>query len=160
MLKYTICFIQRKDKILMLNRHSFPQMGVWNGVGGKLDAGETPEECVKREVLEETGILLDKVTSKGIVTWDKGSGSGMYAFLAVVTDDFQFQTPKNMAEGILDWKTLDWLTHPENRGVAAHVKQFLPKMIHDPHHYEFQCFFNDDGSLGECRAVLLEEVTK
>jgi 8-oxo-dGTP diphosphatase len=62
MLKYTICFIKRKDEILLLNRNKKPNMGLWNGVGGKIETGETPFEGIIRETWEETGLLLKEVT--------------------------------------------------------------------------------------------------
>lgn len=52
-----ICFIKQGEKILILNRN-FPEwMGVWNGVGGKINDNETPLECILREVREEYSSL-------------------------------------------------------------------------------------------------------
>ena len=51
-LKYTLCFIRRGDEILMLNREKPSWMGMWNGVGGRMEANETPKECILREVWE------------------------------------------------------------------------------------------------------------
>lgn len=45
---YTICFCRCKDSVLMLYRHWPPNAGRWNGLGGKISAGETPLECVRR----------------------------------------------------------------------------------------------------------------
>ncbi|WP_317951282.1 NUDIX domain-containing protein, partial [Rossellomorea marisflavi] len=50
MYKYTLCFIQRNDEILMLNRDKPPVLGLWNGVGGKVADGETPTACILREI--------------------------------------------------------------------------------------------------------------
>ena len=66
MYKYTICFIRKSDKILLLNRNKKPNMGMWNGVGGKIEDNETPYEGIIRETLEETGIDLPSVTYKGM----------------------------------------------------------------------------------------------
>ncbi|MCK5130449.1 MAG: NUDIX domain-containing protein, partial [Clostridiales bacterium] len=46
--KYTICFIKRNDEILLLNRENDSWMGCWNGVGGRLEDGESPTECILR----------------------------------------------------------------------------------------------------------------
>lgn len=61
MFEYTICFIAQQDKVLLLNREKPSWMGSWNGVGGSLEDGETPEDCVLREVMEETAIKLEDV---------------------------------------------------------------------------------------------------
>lgn len=66
MYKYTICFIRKSDKILLLNRNKKPNMGMWNGVGGKIEENETPYEGIIRETFEETGIELSSVTYKGM----------------------------------------------------------------------------------------------
>ncbi len=59
----TLCYIEQDGQILLLHRtkkHEDPNAGKWIGVGGKLEAGETPEVCVVREVREETGLTLVK----------------------------------------------------------------------------------------------------
>lgn len=55
-LPYTICFCRCGDEVLMLLRNRPPNAGLWNGLGGKISPGETPLDCVRREVLEEAGI--------------------------------------------------------------------------------------------------------
>ena len=57
----TICYIEKDDKTLMLYRNKKKDdihEGKYVGVGGKFEQGETPEECVIREVKEETGLTL------------------------------------------------------------------------------------------------------
>jgi 8-oxo-dGTP diphosphatase len=58
MLLATLCYVKRDGYTLMLYRNRKANdihEGKWNGLGGKFDAGETPEECVIREVYEESG---------------------------------------------------------------------------------------------------------
>lgn len=130
MYKYTLCFIKRGNNILMLNRYFKPIMGRWNGIGGKLEVGETPEQCVLRETFEETGISLGHTKFVGTVTWitDKGS-SGMYVFISEVATDFHYVTPITVEEGILDWKELEWVLSPDNLGIANNIQEFLPSML-------------------------------
>ena len=55
----TICYIDNGREFLMLHRNKKPNdvhAGKWIGVGGKLERGETPQECAAREILEETGL--------------------------------------------------------------------------------------------------------
>lgn len=120
-LEYTICFIKRGDEILLLNRESPSWMGRWNGLGGKIENGESPLECVLREVYEEAEIQLEHAECKGIVSWTKSGGSkgGMYVFVAELPEAIHYETPKKTDEGIIDWKEISWIIHPENRGVAA-----------------------------------------
>ncbi len=68
----TLCYIQQRGRTLMLYRNKKPNdvhQGKWNGLGGKMEAGETPEECVVREVKEESGLSLHKPRLRGIITF-------------------------------------------------------------------------------------------
>lgn len=145
-LKYTICFIKRDDEILLLNREKPSWMGSWNGVGGKFEEGETPRECVLREVYEETNIKLKDVQLKGVVTWnvDGIKNGGMYLFMQEVPQNFNYKVPIKTREGILDWKKVDWIINPENTGVAHNLPKFLPKMLNDTGIFQYHCVFKED----------------
>ena len=160
MLKYTICFIQRGQEILMLNRESSSWMGMWNGVGGKLEKNETPMQCILREVKEETGLSLSDVEYKGNVIWGDMESyyGGMYAFIAKLPNTYEYNTPVKMDEGILDWKNIDWLLHPENMGIA-NLKYFLPKMLNDPHIYDHK-FIYEGHEVKDFRSIMIEEAFK
>src|SRR5690625_6702387 len=120
MLKYTIGFIKKGDQILLLNREFPTWMGNWNGVGGKIEAGETPLAGILREIKEETGILLTEATYKGVVTGNVNGQreGGMYAYLAELPDIYEYPTPIIREEVILDWKTIEWILHSKNTVVA------------------------------------------
>ncbi len=69
----TLCYIENdKDEYLMLHRtkkKNDQSHDKWLGVGGKFEADESPEECMLREVKEETGLELSEYTFRGIVTF-------------------------------------------------------------------------------------------
>lgn len=68
----TLCYIEKDDCYLMLLRNKKKvdeNKGKWIGVGGHFEEGETPEECVIREVYEETGLTLTDYRFRGIVTF-------------------------------------------------------------------------------------------
>ena len=157
MLKYTIAFILRGDEILMLNRNYEPGLGRWNGVGGKIEQGETPLQGIIREIYEETGITVNEqnVSYTGAVTWvNEYEKSGMYAFIAEMPETFEYNTPIETDEGILCWKQKDWLFHPKNLGVLSHVPNFLPVMLSDKKLYE-HCFSFNKGILSSYEKVPL-----
>ncbi|TCS81050.1 NUDIX hydrolase [Tepidibacillus fermentans] len=150
MYKYNICFIKLENRILLINREQAPWMGRWNGIGGKLEKGETLKQSVIREVFEETGILLDDVVDKGTVTWevDGVHKGGMYLFFAELPKDYLYQVPKKTEEGIIDWKEIAWVLDPENEGVASNIPFFLPKMLFDDKQYEHLCIFKGGQMVG------------
>lgn len=68
--KTVLCYIEREDKILMLYRNKKENdinAGKWIGVGGHIEDGETPEEAILRETVEETGLTLQEIRFRGIV---------------------------------------------------------------------------------------------
>lgn len=68
----TLCYIEKEGKYLMLHRVKKPHdinAGKWIGVGGHVENGETPEECLLREVKEETGLVLTAYRLRGLVTF-------------------------------------------------------------------------------------------
>lgn len=83
----TLCYIEKDDKYLMLHRIKKEQdenRDKWIGVGGKFEPGEMPEECLLREVREETGLTLTKYQFRGIVTFvsDEWGTEYMHLFTA------------------------------------------------------------------------------
>ncbi len=68
----TLCYITHGDKWLLLHRTKKEQdenAGKWIGVGGKFERGESPEECLVREVREETGLELLSYKLRGVITF-------------------------------------------------------------------------------------------
>ena len=80
----TLCYIERDDQYLMLHRvkkeHDINK-DKWIGIGGHFEPDESPEECLYREVLEETGCTLQQAKLRGIVTFVSGGGVTEYMFL-------------------------------------------------------------------------------
>ena len=87
-LNTSLCYIEEAGRYLMLHRtkkREDPNAGKWIGVGGKFEAGESPEECARREVMEETGITLSALTLRGIVTFVSDEFPTEYMFLFTAT---------------------------------------------------------------------------
>jgi 8-oxo-dGTP diphosphatase len=100
----TLCYIEHNGKVLMLFRNKKKKdinEGKWIGIGGKFKENESPEECMLREVYEETGIRLTNWKYRGIVTFVSDSCEGEYMHLFTATSD----TDKvcDCKEGTLKW---------------------------------------------------------
>lgn len=101
----TLCYLEKDEQFLMLYRNkkeNDPNEGKWIGVGGKLESGETPEMCVRREVLEETGLVLQEFTYHGVVHFcsDVWEDEEMYLFSS---KDFLGEVNFDCKEGTLKW---------------------------------------------------------
>lgn len=83
----TLCYVEQDGKYLMLLRNKKKQdenAGKWIGVGGKFEEGESPQDCLLREVQEETGLRLTQYRFRGIVTFvsDRYETEYMHLFTA------------------------------------------------------------------------------
>lgn len=79
----TLCYMERDDKYLMLHRVKKQidvNKGKWIGVGGKLELGESPEECLLREVREETSFILTGFRYRGLITFIYADKAPEYIF--------------------------------------------------------------------------------
>lgn len=85
----TLCYIEKDDSYLMLHRVSKKNdinHDKWIGVGGHFEHGESPEDCLKREVMEETGLTLNSSQFRGIVTFVSDDDPAEYMCLFTSTD--------------------------------------------------------------------------
>ncbi len=104
----TLCYVEQDGKYLMLHRvkkKNDLNEGKWIGVGGKFEEGESPEDCLLREVREETGLTLTQYRLRGIVTFLSQRWESEYMFLYTATGFTGELTSCN--EGILEWVEID-----------------------------------------------------
>lgn len=100
----TLCYIEKEGKYLMLHRtvkKNDVNKDKWIGVGGHFEDGESPEECLLREVKEETGYTLTSYRYRGIVTFI--SGNGVTEYMSLFTADGFEGEPIECDEGVLEW---------------------------------------------------------
>lgn len=100
----TLCYLERDGKYLMLHRvkkENDINRDKWLGVGGKFEAAESPEDCMRREVWEETGFTVTEFQYRGIVTFVTETGFYEYMHLFLCTD--WTGTPSECNEGELAW---------------------------------------------------------
>ena len=100
----TLCYLERDGKYLMLHRvvkKNDINKDKWIGVGGHFEKDESPEECLMREVREETGYTLTSYRFRGIVTFV--SGDGVTEYMHLFTADGFEGDPIECDEGVLEW---------------------------------------------------------
>lgn len=151
--EYSLCFlIYGQQHVLVLNRVKAPWMGCWNGVGGKLqDSDESPLHCAFREVEEETGYTPDTycVKATGQLQWSEVEQPQgvLHLFLMELKDPPKMGCPIMTREGILDWKSTEWLLHTSNVGVVSNMRQILPALMKATSPVAFFCGYDADGHL-------------
>ncbi len=100
----TLCYLERDEKYLMLHRikrENDLNHDKWIGIGGKFEEGESPEECVLREVAEETGLTLESWSYRGIVTFVSNEWGTEY--MQLFHADRFYGSIKECDEGVLEW---------------------------------------------------------
>ena len=101
----TLCYIDNGDSYLMLHRVKKAvdaSHGKWIGVGGKCEADESPDECMLREVKEETGLTITSWRYRGIVTFISDTWPNEYMHL-FTADRWQGTLDMDCDEGDLAW---------------------------------------------------------
>lgn len=104
MILSTVCYIEKDNKYLMLHRtkkKNDVNKDKWIGVGGKFEKDESPEECILREVMEETGLRLLDIKLRCIVTYVSNIFGTEYMY--VFTSDKFSGNLIDCTEGNLEW---------------------------------------------------------
>ncbi len=107
----TLCYIEKDGTYLMLHRTkkiNDENHDKWIGIGGKFEMGESPEDCLLREVKEETGLSLHSFRYRGIVTFVSDAVPGTEYMHLFTADKFSGEI-KECDEGDLQWLPKDKL---------------------------------------------------
>ena len=123
----TICYIEQDGNYLMLHRtkkENDQSHAKWLGVGGKFEKDESPDECILREVKEETGLTLTSYQLRGVMTFVSDIWETEYMFI-YTADEFEGELAK-CSEGDLQWIKK---TEVMNLKLWEGDKIFLKKLI-------------------------------
>jgi 8-oxo-dGTP diphosphatase len=120
MIVATLCYIKRDGKTLMIHRNKKPNdihEGKWNGLGGKIEAGESPEMCIKREIHEEAGLVIESPHLHGLLMFANFKGNDWYVFVYTVTEfaGKLIDSPEGTLEWIEDANLLDLPLWPSDQ---------------------------------------------
>jgi len=150
--KTTLCYIEKDNKYLMLYRNKKKNdinEGKWIGIGGKFEKGETPIECMLREVKEETGLTPTNYKQRGIVNFYSTihQDEQMYIFSIY---DYE-GTITNCDEGELKWIDKEELY---NLTIWEGDRIFL-KLISEKEtdFFELALYYDDNDNLSEAKFI-------
>ena len=101
----TLCYVKHDGKTLMMHRVKKVQdmhEGKWNGLGGKFEPGETPDECVIREIREESGLTIHNPRLRGFLTFPAFAKEEDWYVFVYTAENFTGSLIDS-AEGRLEW---------------------------------------------------------
>lgn len=142
MILTTMCYIKRQGQTLMLHRikkENDINANKWIGVGGKFEAGESAEECVRREIYEETGLTAHRLKLHGFVSFPQlyhGQDEGMFVYTC---DDFSGEIHE-CDEGTLQWIDDDKISSLPMWEGDYHFFEW----IQDNHFHSAKIFYQND----------------
>ncbi len=92
------------------------------------------EKCLRKQGLGWNAISLK------VLSWETSNGErdGIYVYLYEVTNHLKLETPIKTREGILDWKSINWILNPINLGIAEMVSQYLPVLLNKADNYSLK----------------------
>ncbi len=120
----TLTFLTRGDRVLLLRGAAGRTFGAGrlNGVGGRLEVGESALSAARREVLEETGLAVGALDLRAVVHVDGADGAGPGALLLVYVGQVPAGQPTPSAEGTLEW-------HPIGALPLGDLVEDLPDLL-------------------------------
>ena len=145
----TLCYIEKDGKYLMLHRtvkKKDVNKDKWIGVGGHFELGESPEECVCREVLEETGYRLTSYRFRGLVTFL--SGDGVTEYMSLFTADGFEGEEIACDEGELEWVPIEKIGE---LNLWEGDKIFLRLLAEDAPFFSLKLVYDGHGGLVEAK---------
>ncbi|MFP3378880.1 8-oxo-dGTP diphosphatase [Bacillus sp. SIMBA_069] len=108
---YTMCMIQRNNEVLLIKRPDHRGFPGYIAPGGKVDFPESIVQAAKREVKEETGLLVSNLTFKGLDEYVNPKENVRYMVFNYWTDSFEGELLLNPPEGELLWVAIDTALH-------------------------------------------------
>ena len=110
----TLCYVidKNRNSTLMIHRvkkKNDYHRGKWNGLGGKFEPGESPEECAVREIEEESGLIIKNIEMKGFITFPMFDGKEDWYVFLFTADEYEGELIDSN-EGNLDWIPNEKLT--------------------------------------------------
>ncbi len=142
----TVCYIEKDNKYLMLHRtkkNNDVNKDKWIGVGGKIEDKESPEECIVREVKEETGLTLLNYKLRCIITFTSTVAETEYIY--VFTSDKFTGEIIECNEGDLEWVEKSKI---DNLNVWEGDKIFHKKILNDEGFFTLKVDYDENKLIG------------
>ena len=145
----TLCYIEKDGCYLLMHRIRKQQdenAGKWIGIGGHMKEEESPEECVRREILEETGLTVEDLKLRGILTFILPAWGNELTFL--YTASTKEEVSRECSEGVLEWIPIDEVM---DLPLWEGDRVFLPLLKEEKDFFSMKLIYDEEGHLQQYR---------
>jgi ADP-ribose pyrophosphatase YjhB (NUDIX family) len=139
-----LVYAVRGDDVLVMRRNKEPNLGLWIAPGGKIEPDESPHEAARREMLEETGLLVDDLVWRGFCTEISPLPAWQWWLFVYVTRTFEGDLRGDRREGDFAWVTID--SYLRDLPIPQADAIFAPRVL-DPDDGMFEAKFVYDADL-------------
>ncbi len=139
-----LVYARRDAEVLVMHRNKEPNLGLWVAPGGKLEAGESPQDAAKREMAEETGLTVGSLKLRGFCTEVSERLDWEWFLFIFEASSFQGVLQEDLREGSLSWVSVRH--YLEDLSIPQADAIFAPRVL-DPEAPLFQAKFVYDASL-------------
>ena len=122
-----LVYALRGDEVLLMHRNKEPNLGLWIAPGGKVELNESPHETAKREMLEETGLVVEDLMWKGFCTEVSPLPDWQWLLFIYVTRQFHGQLKPDQREGDLAWVSRQ--TYYQDLAIPQADAIFAPRIL-------------------------------
>jgi 8-oxo-dGTP diphosphatase len=124
-------FNKEYDKILLVKRNKKPYKDCWNGIGGKIEEGETPIAAARRECMEETNISMNNPKLLVTYVYPEDNPMNSNTRLNVIYDSVNETSVDDNEEGHYEWKNIDFVMDANDKAIAglSNLNQFVKEIL-------------------------------
>lgn len=123
-----LVYVQRGDEVLVMRRNKEPNLGLWIAPGGKVEVGESPHETARREMLEETGLLVDDLRLRGFCTEVSPLPEWNWMLFIYTTRTYSGVLQPDVREGDFAWLPIS--TYLNALPIPQADVIFAPRVLH------------------------------
>ncbi|MGC9356311.1 MAG: NUDIX hydrolase [Anaerolineae bacterium] len=139
-----LVYAGRGNEVLIMRRNKEPNLDLWVAPGGKVEADESPRDTARREMLEETGLVVEDLTFRGFCTEVSPLPDWQWFLFIFTTTTFTGELCSDLREGRLSWVPVD--TYLNALSIPQADAIFAPRIL-DPDAPFFEAKFIYDADL-------------